>query len=277
MENVLIISDFFREDYQGGAEMALDALISLIRNDCKLTTKKSLEVTPEFIRDFDGKIILSNRMGLSTACYIELYKKNYCLWEHDFFYLNSRDAGSYQDLKAPPEDIKESAIELYKNAKFVFLQGVAHLHAYKTNLDFNNGISTSGNPWSESDLKLLESLQSIEKTGNYCVLNHQFSTKGTKKAIKFCNDNSWPYNVIPNMPHKEFLSELAKFKILVFIPDIFETYSRVCCEARCLNLDILVNPKVGFQYEQHSRLKGLELISYLRDNNKKIKSLFLYD
>lgn len=269
---ICIVADLFQEDYQGGAEIACSALIELLRPHDKVIQKHCQEVTPEFIAGFNGKLIVSNRQHLSEASKIELYKKDYILWEHDFHYLKSRDAGLYEDLKAPEDQLINT--EIYQHAKKVVCQSTAQLHAYRVNLNLDNGISTAGNPWSKSDLNYLKNLQDVEKSQAYAVLFHQFPTKGTDDAVQFCKNNDWKCNIIPPMPHKEFLKELAKYKVLVFLPQIFETYSRICFEARALNVDLLLNDKIGFKYEEHSILKGLSLIKYAEENNEKIRKLF---
>lgn len=267
-----IIADYLREDLPyGGAERATDALIELLRLKHKITTKRSFEVTPEFVNKFDGEFIISNRQGLAQNSREALFEKPYILVEHDFPYLKSRNPGEYEDLKAPEDQIIGK--DLYEHARKVICQSSAQLHAFKVNLKLDNGVSSHGNPWSQSDLDYLRSLISEPVDKEYAVLMHPFPTKGTAAAVDFCRENGFNYEVIPPMEHRAFLKELSRFRILVFFPKIFESYSRVCAEARCLQLSLLTNHKLGFKYEEHSRLGGEALIDYYQDNNKKIVSL----
>lgn len=267
-----IIADYFREDLPyGGAERATDALIELLRKKHKISTKRSFAVTPEFVNGFDGEFIISNRQGLSQQARESLFGKKYTLIEHDFPYIKSRNPGDYEDLKAPEDQIIGK--DLYENAYKVICQSKAQLHAFKVNLNLSNGVSSGGNPWSEADLDYLKELNDGEVDKEYAVLMHPYPTKGTAAAVQFCRDNGYKYEVIPQLEHRQFLKELSRFRILVFLPSIFESYSRVCAEARCLQLSLLTNQKLGFKYEDHSRLKGLELIDYYRANNNNIVSL----
>lgn len=278
--NYLILSDYLREDMPnglGGAELALEALIELIREDGngiknKLFVKRCAQATPEFIKDFNGSIIVSNRQQLSEDCRKELYKKRYLLYEHDFSFLRSRDAGMYEDLKAPEDQIINR--EIYERAEKVVCQSFCQSFAVKQNLGIS-AICTKGNPWSQKSLDFYKTLQEVPKQHPYGVMLHPYETKGTAAAIKLCEDNDWQYTLIPPMAHKDFVTELAKCQIFVFTPEIFETFSRVCQEARFVNTDLIVNQRVAFNEEDYSRLKGLEAIERAERNNKKIREFFL--
>ncbi len=273
--NYLILADFLREDMAnglGGAEFALEALIELIRDGNKLFVKRCHQTESSFIRDFNGKIIVSNRVNLSEECKTELYKKKYLLYENDFYYLRNKNAGAYENLKAPEDQIVNR--EIYENAEKVVCQSFCQSFALKQNLGID-AVCTKGNPWSQKSLDFYKSLQEVPKEYQYGIMLHPYETKGTASAIKLCEDNDWPYTLIPPLAHKEFVLELAKCEILVFTPKIFETFSRVCQEARFVNTDLIVNQRVAFNEEDYSRLKGLEAIERAERNNQRIKEFFL--
>ncbi len=271
-----IIADYFREEVGGlnigGGERATDSLIQLLRQDHSVIARRAHSVSTQFIRDFDGRFIVSNRQNLSPENEEALFDKDYVLYEHDFAFLKGRDAGAYEDLKAPEDQIIHR--ELYEKAKKVVFQTKAHLHAGKVNLQLSNAVSSNGNPWDQKDLDFIRTLQKVGKIETYAILNHPYPTKGTANSVQFCQEQGWPYKILPALPHYEFLQELMKFRYLVFLPSIFETFSRVCAEAAMLNLDLILNQSVAFQYEEYSRLKGEDLINYFEDNNPKIVKLF---
>ena len=272
---ILILTDLLKEDLPnglGGAELALEALIELIRDGNKLRVRRCRDATPEFIRDFQGQIIVSNRQFLADGCKAELYKKKYLLWEHDASYLKSRDFGLYEDLKAPEDQIINR--EIYEKAEKVVCQSFCQSFALKQNLGIK-AVNTKGNPWSQKHLDFCKTLQDIKKEYPYSVMLHPYPTKGTDAAVKLCKDNDWPYTLIPPMDNQSFLVELAKSQIFVFTPKIFETFSRVCQEARFVNTDLLVNQRVAFSEESYSRLSGLAAIERAERNNQKIKEFFL--
>jgi hypothetical protein len=273
----LILADFFRENMVhgiGGAEYACDALIELLRPHGKVIAKPCAETTPEFLKEFRGRIIVSNRQTLSEAAKQTLYghPDGYILWEHDFHYLKSRDAGLYTDFKAPEDEIINR--EIYEKAHKVVCQSGAQLFALTQNLGIPQGVSSSGNPWAQKHLDFLKTLQDVPKIEEYAVLLHPYPSKNTEGAVSLCKQNGWNYKIVPPMAPQLFLQELAKFQFLVFLPKIFETYSRIAFEARALNLTIAVNAKVGFKYEDHSKLQGLDLIQYAEENNQRILELF---
>src|SRR5687767_8772175 len=233
--NFCVLADLFREDIVppvGGGEMATDSLIQLLRLEHGVITRRTQQVSPEFIRSFEGVFIISNRQFLSNDCKIELYKKDYILYEHDFHWIKGRDIGVYEDFKVPEADIINR--DIYQHAKKVIFQSQAQQHAAKINLKYDNFFSSSGNPWSQDDLDYLKSLQGIEKTKGNVILQHPYPTKGTEDAIYFCDDNGWEYDLLPPMPQREFWRALAEYKLLIFLPQVFETYSRVSCAAAML-------------------------------------------
>lgn len=99
-------------------------------------------------------------------------------------------------------------------------------------------------------------------------------SKGTKGAVEICQANKISFEVLPRLSNEDFLQELSKFKSLAFTPLVFETYSRVCAEARMIGLDILTNTNVSFCLSDLSQLKGKELINVIRENNNYVASLF---
>ena len=77
-----------------------------------------------------------------------------------------------------------------------------------------------------------------------------------------------------NTEHKKFCEILASSRNFVFFPKVFETLSRVCIEANCLNTDIIGNQNIAYLLETWSNLRGLELINFLRDSKEKTVKIF---
>jgi hypothetical protein len=78
----------------------------------------------------------------------------------------------------------------------------------------------------------------------------------------YCKYKNYNYSLIKDNDYSSFLQKLSSNKGLVFFPKTPETLSRLCVEAKMLNLEIITNKNVGATYEQWFSLKGKELIDY---------------
>ena len=129
--------------------------------------------------------------------------------------------------------------------------------------------------WSEEKFALLEELSQIDKNGKTCIMASDNPTKNYHTAAAYCIRNNIQFETIANQSPEEFLKTLASYDTLVFIPRVLETFSRLCAEAKMLNLKVMTNKKlIGFYSEESVSLMGVELISDMRKRNKSALELF---
>jgi hypothetical protein len=197
---------------------------------------------------------------------------NYSIYEHDFKMISTRNPCNYPLLTAPKEHIINE--DFYKKADKVIAQCDKHLEIINRNLQLDNLISAKGNPWNNDSLDLLSKLSKVEKEDVYAILNYSNPIKNTIGTLEFARTNNLDIRLISLRPHAEFLLELTKYKGLIFLPTVFETFSRISFEARCLGLQIIGNENIAFLYEESSHLKGDELIDLARENTQKIIDIF---
>jgi len=216
--------------------------------------------------------VVSNRQNLSEDSKRALEETAYIVTEHDAGWLKSRDYGLYDDFIPPEDQIINRAF--YEKATKVVMQSRIHQHAIKQALGLTNTVCSNGNAWSKADLQLLRELSSIEKTEEYAVINNPHPGKGTQKAIDLCRKNGHLYKIVPELPREQFLRELAKFRFLVFLPQIFESYGRIAAEFACTRGTLITNNLLAFGYEEHAALKGEALVDFLESNNQRIVELF---
>jgi len=255
-----------------GAELNISALIENLRQTHRVATCRSHLANPDFIHESDCIWIVSNRVNLSKSAQKALLSKKYYLVENDAAWLASRDFGLYPDFIPPPKQIVHR--ELYEGAIKVVMQSRMHEHAINQALHLTNTVCSNGNSWSASDLKLFRELARTPKTEEHAVLMNRHPSKGTDRAIKFCLENELNHRIIPELPRPHYLAEMAKFKTLVFFPEIFESYGRVAAEMQALGGSVVSNDKLAFSYEDHASLKGEDLIDFMESNNRGIVRLF---
>ena len=78
--------------------------------------------------------------------------------------------------------------------------------------------------------------------------------------MNFCKVKNINPALINSPVYSDFIGQLAMCENFIFLPQVLETFSRVCVEAKMLNCNVLTTPKlVGFFSEDYSSLKGEEL------------------
>jgi hypothetical protein len=266
---IYFISDFFINEVRGGAEFCNDALMRSLKHKFTFEHCKSQTVTPQFIRDNkDCFFIIANFFLLQENCKKELYDKTYVIFEHDHKYIKSNNPSLYKDFLAPESQIQNK--EFYRNALAVICQSKKHAEVVQKNLLLKNVVNSAGNIWTDEQITVLENNLNAEKTIEYAILNSQNKNKGMPAAIEFCNKNNLPFEYLNSAPFDKYIENISKIKHLVFFPQWLESYSRLAIEARILGCKLITNSLIGASSEDYFKLKGKELLKYIKKNNKTI-------
>jgi hypothetical protein len=274
MKYTFISDEFYEDGFSGGGETCNKELINcLLKNGHSVEKVYSFFCSPDFISNSDSNIFIIGNFGkLPSESAETLKNKKYIIYEHDHKFLRDRDPSIYENFIAPKNEIIN--YNFYKNSYKIVAQSSTHKKVIELNLELSN-VEASINFWSEEDLVNLESFQGAEKKYDACFMDHLYEQKNAKGAKDFCLKNN--YNYIPinhNTEHKKFCEILASSRNFVFFPKVFETLSRVCIEANCLNTDIIGNQNIAYLLETWSNLRGLELINFLRDSKEKTVKIF---
>jgi len=267
MTNIVFISDFFVNEIRGGAELCNDALINLLRKKYNVTTVKSSEVTPQLLNNStDSFFIVANFFMLPEAFKYALSDKyRYAILEHDHKYVASNNPSLYKDFLAPEQQIINKFF--YKGAQAVMCQSKKHASVVQKNLLLDNIVSLSGNIWTEEQLSVLENNIDTPKSIKYALLRSNNKNKGMPAAIGFCQKNNLPFEYLEPQPFESFVVNLARVQHLVFFPQWLETYNRLSIEARILGCKLITNNLIGAASEDYFKLKGRELLDFIRENN----------
>tara|TARA_Y100001970_G_C14237663_1_gene862858 strand:+ start:76 stop:1716 length:1641 start_codon:yes stop_codon:yes gene_type:complete len=267
MTNIVFISDFFANEIRGGAELCNDALIALLRKKYTVKTVKSIEVNPQLLEEhLDSFFIIANFFMLPEAFkYAFVDKFKYAILEHDHKYIASNNPSLYKDFLAPEQQIINKFF--YKGAQAVMCQSKKHASVVQKNLLLDNIASLSGNIWTEEQLSVLENNIDTPKSIKYALLRSNNKNKGMPAAIGFCQKNNLPFEYLEPQPFESFAANLARVQHLVFFPQWLETYNRLSIEARILGCKLITNNLIGAASEDYFKLKGRELLDFIRENN----------
>lgn len=261
-KKIIFISDFFRDDINGGAESNDSVLISFLEEEgFEVIRQKSRETKP----DPSCMHIVSNFVGLSEENKKKLREEcEYIVYEHDHKYLKTRDPSKFKYFKAPPNQVINR--EFYARAKKVVVLSKVCKEVIQSNLNIDNVHSIGTSLWTEERLSFIAELlaeRGVVVDDSYAVLDSANPTKGSADASHWCKDNDIDYQLIKSPDEKEFLRQLANFEKLVFMPQVLETFCRLVAEAKMLGVRVVTRPNmIGMASEDDLWSKsGVELIN----------------
>lgn len=267
MNDIVFVSDFFAEQIIGGGELndyeVCNILIkrgyNLQRINSHLLEKNDL--------DKQKCYIISNFVNLKEEVKKSIIGYKYIIYEHDHKYIKTRNPALYQNFIAPKEQIVNEYF--YKNAIGVLCQSSFHTDIMKKNLNIENIVNLSGNVWSIESLEFMRNISNTQKQNRTSILKSSTRHKNTSGAINYCISKGEKYDLVSDQDYYSFLSKMGKNRKFVFLPKTPETLSRICVEARMMNMSVAVNSLIGASKEKWYSLKGEELINYMiekRDN-----------
>ncbi len=273
MKKVGFVSDFFKDDLLGGGEINDNNLINHLQSSCEVRKFHSRAVKIDDLNGLDS-IIVANFTMLSPEVMRYLVEdREYLIYEHDHKYVSTRDPSKFNKFQIPKSKIVNKPF--YENAVCtVVLSNICAEVLGETipkALVYNIGCSL----WSDETFDLLSKINKNEDREGLCIMKNMNPTKNYFNTLQYCKDKGLDYGEIEPAGQTEFLTQMAKYKKLLFIPTVLETFSRLCAEAKMLNLDVMTNSSlIGFFSEEYSNLKGDELIECMKEKNQKALALF---
>jgi glycosyltransferase involved in cell wall biosynthesis len=265
-KKVIFISDFFISEVRGGAEFCNDALMNSLAHHFTFDRRKSETITPQFIQaNRECFFIVANFFLLNEESKRALADKRYVIFEHDHKYIKSNNPSLYKDFLAPESQNQNK--DFFKNARAVICQSKKHSQVVQKNLLLNNVVNSAGNIWTVEQLAVLEKNLDAEKTIEFAILNSHNKNKGMPAAIEFCQKNNLPFEYLNEAPFDKYIENISRIKHLVFFPQWLESYSRLAIEARILGCKLVTNSLLGAASEDYFKLKGKELLEFIKKNN----------
>lgn len=273
MKKLLFIADFFSSDINGGGENNDSNLINHLQGICELSKIRSGEVLTNMLDSYDT-IIIGNFVFLSEDVKDYLIKNcTYIIYEHDHKYLKFRDPSRYTNFIAPKTDIINK--RFYSSAKCVVVLSSICKDVLQQNIPEANIHNISCSLWSSEQFDLLSKLSLSQKNNKTCIMKSSNPTKNYHRTVEYCNKNDIIYDDIFSSSSNEFLTMMSKYKSFLFIPTVLETFSRVCAEAKMMNVNLLTNKNlIGFCSEEYSHLSGTELIEIIKAKNTEALKFF---
>jgi hypothetical protein len=277
MKNVIIISDFFLEDFKkiaqpaGGAELNDSVLfdhldtLGIVKAKVHTTDFPKKEMTAFLKRNKNCTFLLSNFNNLPFECTVYLMENcRYFIYEHDYKFHKNRNPIAYDGFVVPGNEIVN--YNFYHRAEELICLSKLHYDIFKDNLNVEKMHNTTCSLWSDDLLDHIENLLSVKKNAKVAVIDTDNPIKRRDDCVRFCKSKGMDYDLIKNPDPKEFLKMLAKYKAVVILPGHPEPTPRIAVEAKMLNCKLLSNKKtIGVAYEDWFSLNGKELIEEVKN------------
>tara|TARA_Y100001937_G_scaffold110326_1_gene155812 strand:+ start:167 stop:1054 length:888 start_codon:yes stop_codon:yes gene_type:complete len=282
MKNLIIISDFFKEDYEksdvpcGGAELNDSVLFEHLESLGIVKAKiHSNEYELRFMLHYleqnkDCTFLISNFANLHFRALAYLQKNcKYFIYEHDYKFHKSRNPINYTDFVVPEEELIN--INFFRGAQQLICLSKLHKDIFEKNLRMNNIHNTTCSLWSDEDLDYIKFLcQTVEKNNKAAVVDTENPIKRKAECEKFCKESGLDYDLISSNDYRHFLETMSKYDSVVVLPGHPEPTPRIAVEAKMLNCKLYSNPRtLGIAHEDWFKLNGEELIEEVRNIKNK--------
>lgn len=259
MSRVVVVADFFAEEYGGGAERTTDALISRGMETKEIVRLKSADVTEEHVESLrDCYWVICNFANLSALSKLAICKNlNYSIVEYDYKFcvhrspeLHRRQEGSECDCSLR-EDGKIN-LAFYGRARKIFFMSVAQRDIFLSHVKTikqENAIVLSS-VFSDGDLRFIDSIKDNEKEDKYLIVKSSSWVKNLQGCVEYAEKNNLRYEIVQNLPYQELLIKLSTTKGLIFLPAGEDTCPRLVIEAFMLGCETILNNNVQHKDEQ---------------------------
>lgn len=266
---VVVVSDMFVKDYQGGAELTTEAFVQKAPYETFKVHSQSLTVDMlERYKNRHWIICNFTAVDVSALAYLaESTDIKYSVVEYDYKYcmyrsevLHKKQTGHECDCPLRPHGILVE--KLYTNAQKVFWMSEKqkeHYFARIPSLIFSDVEKhvVIGSMFDDETLDTLTSLrlekQNITKKSPVKIWGVQGSQnwiKGTKETIEECSKSRIPVKILQNMEYGKFLQELSRCDGFIFKPLDFDTCPRVVIEAKLVGCELSLNDNVQHKDEE---------------------------
>jgi glycosyltransferase involved in cell wall biosynthesis len=271
----VFVNDLFKEQYVGGAELSLQALM----DSCPGTHAKfnSSALNTNIVDTLkDSTWVIGNIAQIPSPDILQYIIDSgikYHFVEFDYKFCEYRNPSLYQMLEDEECEYDKTdqgaLITNFVNSSIqTHFMSEEQRSVYKTSLPDLDETKTTvlSSIFDDQFFQQIQTLRSNspEKTGPHVVLGSRSWVKGFAESEKWCKENNVEYEVISNLPHSEVLNRLAVSKGIVFKPTGLDTCPRYVIEAKLLGCTLEVNENVQHLNEEWFNTDDLDsIVTYL--------------
>jgi hypothetical protein len=271
----VFVADMFVGDYVGGAELTTEAILKAVPEGSSVFKLHSQSLTDTLVAaNLDKTWILCNWTQAPMEGLVELVNRNcrFIVVEYDYKLCKMRSSHLHklqtgQECNCQNERRGKFVSAFYRKAEHVFFMSEGQRQEYFKQLpvflNHQEKMTVLSSIWEPEDLEFLTNLKPIERKNKWAVLKGGSWIKSQEATEQYCKVNGIDYELVGNLPYRDFLKKLAEYKGLVFHPAGFDTCPRMVIEAKILGLELDLNENVQHQHEEWW-VSG-NVLTYLKD------------
>jgi len=275
----MFVSDLFKDQYQGGAELSLQAIIdscptAYLRANSNAVSNELIE------RHKDKKWIFGNIASIDLNLLPKFTENNieYSFVEFDYKFCKHRNPLLYSFVE--PEECSYPETEKGKvfsdfilNSKSTFFMSEKQRDIYLDCLpdirDANTSILSS--VFDDAFFDKIDALSSTNngKQDKWVVLGSNSWVKGAVASEKWCSQNKVDYEVLFDLPYPQFLEKLNQSTGICFKPSGYDTCPRFVIEAKLLGCEHELNENIQHLDEDWFRTEDINnTVAYLKSRKQ---------
>lgn len=251
MYKFIFVSDYFIDEYSGGAELTSEAIIG---NRLDVQRVKSESLTQDFIENNKEKTwIFGNFAGVKSSFLLSFCKMGikYHIIEYDFKLCKFRSPGKHIEFAGQCDCQHTTYGKLislfFHNAVNLWFMSEKQACVYEDKMPFldDEKIKILSSVFSEEHLEFMSELSTEEgKNDKFLILGSDSWIKGTDDCITYANENNLEYEIVSGLSYVDILKKIKHSRGLIFLPKAHDTCPRIVIEAKILGCELHLNENV---------------------------------
>lgn len=258
----VFVSDFFVEEYVGGAELTSQAIIDSA--PFPLLKLKSASVTRSLLEDGKDKFwIFGNFAGMDISLLPVIVSSGikYAVLEYDYKYCKYRSPEKHAAIEGNPCNCENEAHGKLISTFFCGAQSIWWMSERQRNRyiakipeleQCNNTVLSSvfDDQFFVKVAQLNKKYADSPRDDKWIVLGSKSWVKGFDAAVEWCKSTGKDYEVVWNLPYDALLDRLARATGFVYLPLGGDTCPRMVIEAKLLGCELHLNESVEHAGEE---------------------------
>ena len=271
MTKIIFVSDFYKDQHAGGAELTTEAIIE--KCPFPVTKVLSSKLTKSFMDENKHSYwVFGNFSHVPNILLLHAAKNlNYSVIEYDYKFCIYRLPQLHSQKESVDCDCEATTWGkivgiFFSQAESLWWMSEKQKEEYHKRFPFlrNNVNHVLSSVFSERTLDRFEKYKPAEKSDKWVILGSGSWVKGFKQSVSYAKENNLEYEVVQGLPHGALLDKLASSKGLIFLPNGWDTCPRIVIEAKLLGCELVLNDHVQHKDEDWFQSRK-STISHLRE------------
>ncbi len=287
--DVIFVADMFVEDYVGGAELTIEALIQSAQ-DIKVQKMYAKDVSLSMLKAGSEKHwVFGNFSSLQPSLLPSIIgNMSYSIIECDYKFCQYRSIEKHEKETGQPCDCHETLhgkmmSAFFHGAKTLWWMSEAQEKRYLERFPFlsKNDSVVLSSVFDDKFFAYVNESKKVEvERKGWIVLGSNSWIKGFEDAEAYCKENDLDYEVVWGLPYEEVLQKLSTAEGFVYLPRGGDTCPRMVIEAKALGCELVLNDDVQHANEEWFTGSDIDMMSYLYGARERfwraIKSIHQY-